>query len=84
MCGMTLVRRSLAKYTKNIDLVPMEYGYAMIGGPPFLMSTLESSLSVVGVTPCYAFSKRVSVDETQPDGSVKKTAVFKHEDFIMV
>jgi hypothetical protein len=36
------------------------------------------------ITMLVAHSDRVSVDETQPDGSVKKTAVFKHVAFEFV
>lgn len=32
--------------------------------------------------PRYAFSKRISQDIPQEDGSVKKVSTFKHEDFI--
>ena len=54
---------------------------AMIGGAPFLMKELEFQLRSVGVSPLYAFSVRESVETTQPDGSVVKTAVFKHVGF---
>ena len=52
--------------------------FAMIGGAPYLLSTLEEKLKEVGVLPLYAFSKRESVEETLPDGSVRKVQVFKH------
>jgi hypothetical protein len=32
----------------------------------------------------FAESDRVSVDEPQPDGSVKKTSVFKHKRFVTI
>jgi hypothetical protein len=51
---------------------------AMIGGAPFFMSSLEAALQSAGIQPRYAFSKRESVDQPQPDGSVRKVAVFKH------
>lgn len=54
---------------------------AMIGGAPFLMPTLERALIAVGITPCYAFSKRVVIKEV--DG-VKERIVFKHEGFVWV
>ena len=56
--------------------------YVMIGGAPFLMAPLESALLAKGLVPLYAFSKRVSVEETQKDGSVVKRNVFKHIGFI--
>ena len=54
---------------------------AMIGGAPFLMKELEFQLKSVGVIPLYAFSVRESVEAVQPDGSVVKTAVFRHVGF---
>ena len=55
---------------------------AMIGGAPFLMGPLEAALKLRGITPLYAFSRRESVDEVQPDGSVRKVAVFRHMGFV--
>lgn len=55
---------------------------AMIGGAPFLMGALEAALSDRGIKPLYAFSKRESVQETAADGSVGKTAVFRHIGFV--
>lgn len=55
---------------------------AMIGGAPFLMGPLEAALNARGITPLYAFSERVSEDAVQPDGSVRKVAVFRHKGFI--
>ena len=54
----------------------------LIGGAPYLMSSLERSLLAKGLTPVYAFSKRVSKEITLPDGSVEKKMIFKHEGFI--
>lgn len=56
----------------------------MIGGAPYLMAALEKALRERGFTPVYAFSKRESVEQPQPDGSVKKTAVFRHIGFVEV
>ena len=55
---------------------------AMIGGAPYLMAPLEHALVAEGIQPLFAFSQRVSVEEIQPDGTVRKTAVFRHEGFI--
>ena len=55
---------------------------AMIGGAPFLMSALERALRAAGVTPVYAFSRRESVEEVQPDGTVRKINVFRHLGFV--
>jgi hypothetical protein len=59
----------------------------MIGGAPYLMGALEKAIIECtdwGFCPVYAFSKRESVDQVQPDGSVKKTAVFRHCGFVEV
>lgn len=50
----------------------------MIGGAPFFMEELADTLRRTGLVPCYAFSRRESVDQPQPDGSVRKMAVFRH------
>lgn len=54
----------------------------MIGGAPFFMGHLERALREQGLTPVYAFSRRVTEEQPQPDGTVKKVAVFKHEGFV--
>ena len=54
---------------------------AMIGGAPFFMRHLEDALHMQGIEALYAFSRRESVEETLPDGSVRKTNVFKHVGF---
>lgn len=57
---------------------------AMIGGAPFFMSALERELLDAGITPLYAFSERVSDEQIQPDGSIKKINIFKHVGFVEV
>lgn len=57
---------------------------AMIGGAPFLMSALEGALTEAGIRPLYAFSLRESAETVQPDGSVRKTQVFRHIGFVEV
>ena len=54
----------------------------MIGGAPYLMSLLEAELIREGIQPLYAYSERVSEDQVQPDGSVRKVNVFRHLGFI--
>lgn len=67
----------------------------MIGGAPFLMAPLERSLKAeheladehASEPPfrpqvLYAFSRRESVEERQPDGSVRKINVFRHAGFV--
>ena len=56
----------------------LQYDAAMIGGLPALMGHLERELIALGIGVAYARTERVSVDQTQPDGSVKKVSVFKH------
>lgn len=56
--------------------------HVMIGGAPFLMPPLERALKQRGLVPVYAFSRRESVEETLPDGTVRKTAVFRHQGFV--
>jgi len=55
---------------------------AMIGGAPYFMGALESALLEAGVEPVYAFSRRISEDMIQLDGTVKKVAVFRHIGFV--
>jgi len=58
------------------------YPYAMIGGAPYLMGPLERALQARGVHALYAFSRRESVEQEQPDGSVRKINVFRHLGFV--
>jgi len=53
----------------------------MIGGALFLMQPLIDELKCIG-TPLFAFTKRVTEEIPQPDGSIKKITVFKHEGFV--
>ena len=55
---------------------------AMIGGAPWMMACLESALLDQGIAPVYAFSVRESVEQPQPDGSVRKINVFRHAGFV--
>jgi len=57
-------------------------GDVMIGGAPFLMFALHERLEHHCMTPYYAFSERVSIEEPQDDGSVRKTNIFKHVGFV--
>lgn len=54
----------------------------MIGGAPWLMAPLITALRLRGLRPVFAFSVRESVEETLPDGSVRKSAVFRHCGFV--
>lgn len=55
---------------------------AMIGGAPWMMRALEDALIACGIEPVYAFSVRESIEQTQPDGSVRKVNVFRHAGFV--
>ena len=57
---------------------------AMIGGAPYLMAPLEVALRNQRIRPLYAFSVRESVEQTLPDGTIRKTSVFRHTGFIEV
>jgi hypothetical protein len=77
-------RRELADRAARIAALAYEAGAssAMIGGAPYLMPLLEVALRAAGITPLYAFSQRESVEETLPDGSVRKMAVFRHLGYV--
>lgn len=55
---------------------------AMIEGPSFLMSALETALKERDITPCYAFSE--SVVEMDKDGGIYKISVFERLGFVEV
>jgi hypothetical protein len=55
---------------------------AMIGGAPFLMPPLAAALHDAGVEPIFAFSVRESIEQPQPDGSVRKVAIFRHRGWV--
>lgn len=54
----------------------------MIGGAPFFMEELSYSCREAGLVPVFAFSKRESVEQAMPDGTVRKVAVFRHLGFV--
>lgn len=55
---------------------------AMIGGALWLMGPLTAALRAAGVHPVFAFSRRESVEQIQPGGSVKKVQLFRHAGFV--
>ena len=80
---------ALTWFCETDQHMPEDYGHdgaalaeAMLGGAPYLMATLERALLEHGLEPVYAFSKRESVEQQQPDGSVRKVNVFKHAGFV--
>jgi hypothetical protein len=66
----------------SVLLKKYDCGAILVGGAPFFMSVLESALRSFGIAFCYAFSKRVTQEESLEDGSVRKTHVFRHAGFI--
>lgn len=59
-------------------------GAVMLGGAPFFMGTLEQELKRRGIRVFYAFSLRESQEHVNPDGTVSKTAIFRHVGFVEV
>jgi hypothetical protein len=55
---------------------------AMIGGALWLMAPLATALRQRGIEPVFAFSVRETEEQVQPDGSVRKVAVFRHAGFV--
>jgi hypothetical protein len=74
----TITGRALA-VAGLVESIEEEFELAMIGGAPFFMSALEQSLREIGVTPIYAFSKRIV--EESADGTEKRV-MFRHDGFV--
>lgn len=74
----------VAARAQQLAAIAADEGFdsAMIGGAPWLMHPLHKALEGLGIKPHYAFSRRESVEETQPDGSIRKVAVFRHVGFV--
>ena len=70
----------LSLTAKALAALAHELGYdaAMIGGMPSLMGHLERELIALNISVGYARTERVSADQVQPDGSVKKVSTFRH------
>jgi hypothetical protein len=74
---------SRAMKIAHMPEVAAHTGPCMIGGAPYLMPSLEGLLKIKTRRPVvYAFSTRESVEQVQPDGSVRKVAVFRHTGFV--
>ena len=71
---------------RAVALAALAVGFesAMVGGAPYLMGPLVAALKAVGVQPLFSFTERRSIEETQPDGSVRKTSVFSHVAWVAV
>ena len=59
-----------------------DLGGAMIGGALWLMAPLAEELKARNIQPVFAFSLRESSEIAMPDGSVRKTLVFRHVGWI--
>lgn len=73
-------KSTLRKCAEKIAIIAKsaDVDKAMIGGAPFFMAPLEAALVLEGITPLYAFSKRVSKENE--DG--EKISIFKHLGFV--
>ena len=56
--------------------------HAMIGGALWLMASLAKELRLRSIEPVFAFSVRETEEKVQPDGGVKKVAIFRHAGFV--
>jgi hypothetical protein len=54
----------------------------MLGGAPFFMEALSRNCRECSLVPVFAFSRRESVEQTMPDGTVRKVASFRHLGFV--
>ena len=54
------------------------------GSPAFMAVLGKHRIEFNKVPIIFSFSKRMSIDEEQPDGSIKKVSIFKHEGFINI
>jgi hypothetical protein len=77
-------KRDLEERAEALAEFAKEEGFSevMIGGAPYLMAPLEAALQARGIKPLYSFSTRISVEKTNPDGTVSKTSVFEHSGFV--
>lgn len=77
-------REQIQSRAIELASIAVEHGAyrAMVGGAPFLMPALDAALLDVAVEPCYAFSRREVIETIMEDGSVEKTAVFRHAGFV--
>ena len=57
--------------------------FVMIGGAPFLMSTLEKMLISKNIKPLYSFSERIVIEKTIGN-ETQKTSIFKHVGWVEI
>ena len=76
-------RDVLSGMAKDLLSFTEDYTLVQVGGSPMFLYVLGS---VVGAhlskrAMLFAYTKRISEDVPQKDGSIKKTSIFKHEGF---
>lgn len=76
--GDDLRQRADAVVTLLLDASDETPTTAMIGGAPYFMAPLVEALTYYGIRAVYSFTRRESVELANADGSVSKTAVFRH------
>lgn len=85
--GDILCRLSALEYIIKATLKVQPFTHVMLGGAPFLMSSVEKMfIKPIGshiITPVYAFSKRI-VTETEVCGKITKASTFEHIGFVEV
>ena len=65
-------------------VIENNYFPVQVGGSIAFQYTLGKMAADIPFAVKYAHSERVSIDEPQADGSVKKVSIFKHVKFITV
>lgn len=80
--GLVKVAIELLKYATDWKAILVQPG----GSPAFqcVLGSMDTAENGFFVRIMYAHSERVSNDEPQADGSIKKVSVFKHIKFIEV
>ena len=74
---------SRARQIAETPEVSEHNGPCMIGGAPYFMPALEGQLKTrARKQVVYAFSTRESAEQVQPDGTVRKVAIFRHTGFV--
>ena len=77
-------RSELLRRAEQLTVIAANYraSRVMVGGASYFMEPLCVTLREWDITPVFAFSRRESVEETLPDGSVRKSQVFQHLGFV--
>ena len=80
MCNCPSTRVELVKLAEDVHRVAEGSTLVQPAGSPVFMTVLGSIVGGVlhDDSMIFAHSERVSIDEPQPDGSVRKVSIFKH------